>query len=1256
MSDPLSQPGQPTTETDPPATEPLGPNAWLVEEKYEQYLADPTSVSGTWQEFFADYNPPGRPATTPRPPAAAASTTTTPPAAPAPSTTAASTTAASTTAPVSAGAAGATATATEVAAAVEGEPIRGVGARIVANMEASLEVPTATSFRVVPAKLLEVNRSVINGYLGRTRGAKVSFTHLIGFAIVRAIADHVPVMNNHFVEGPDGKPRLVHEEHVGLGLAVDLEKADGSRTLVVPVIRDADTMDFAGFSAVYDELIRKSKTNKLTVDDFQGATVTLTNPGTIGTERSVPRLMPGQGVIIGAGALGFPTEYAGADPRTIADLGISKVLTLSSTYDHRIIQGAESGLLLKKVEELLLGDDDFYDDVFRSIGVPYEAVRWRQDVVGDEGRETAQVVKQMQVSTLINMYRVRGHLIADLDPLAANPPEMHAELDPATYGLTIWDLDREFLTGSENGIYAPVGGLTRQRLGDLLHVLRDAYCRTIGIEFGHIQEPEEKRWIQEHVEGQPMRLDVADQRHILTKLNSAEALEKFLATKYLGQKRFGLEGAESLIPILDAILEEAAEKGMDSAVLGMPHRGRLNVLANIVGKSYDQLFREFEGYVDPDSIQGSGDVKYHLGQEGTFTTRSGVDLPVRLAANASHLEAVDPVVEGMVRARMDEIPHDRSRRFPVLPILMHGDAAFAGQGVVAETLNLSLIKGYRVGGTIHVIVNNQLGFTTPPESARSSEYPTDIAKAVQAPILHVNGDDPEACVRVARLAFAYRQQFHKDVVIDMVCYRRHGHNEGDDPSYTQPLMYRKIDGLRSVRKRYVETLVRRGDLTLDEAEQALEDFHARMQSALDETRQSAPTDEIVAAPHPPSRGVLPHIVTGVARSELDRVFAALDSVPDGFTMHPKLAKQHEARRRMYDDGDVDWALAESLAFGTLLLEGTSVRLAGQDSRRGTFSQRHSTLFDYDTGAEFVPLQQLADPPGTMLWIYDSLLSEYAALGFEYGYSVVSPETLVMWEAQFGDFSNGAQIVIDQFIVAAEDKWDQTSGLVMLLPHGYEGQGPEHSSARLERFLTLCAEDNIQVCMPTTSAQYFHLLRRQVNRSVRKPLVVATPKSGLRDKRWRSPLGALEQGSFEELIGDDSAELDPANVRRVVLAAGKVGVEAVTWRDHAGADVAVARVEQLYPWPFEAIAKELARYPNCTEIVWLQEEPENMGAWNTVKGHLFRAHGDAFRIRRVSRPDEGSPATGSHTIHTQEQDMILSAAFAPFESPTGDQPV
>ncbi len=732
-----------------------------------------------------------------------------------------------------------------------------------------------------------------------------------------------------------------------------------------------------------------------------------------------------------------------------------------------------------------------------------------------------------------------------------------------------------------------------------------------------------------------------EQRHILERLNAAEALEKFLATKYLGQKRFGIDGAESAIPILDAVLADAADSQMSSVVMGMAHRGRLNVLVNIVGKSYEQLFKEFEGNVDPESTQGSGDVKYHLGQTGKFVSRAGNTIAVELAANPSHLETVDPVVEGMARAKMDLI--EPAGRYPVLPILIHGDAAFAGQGVVAETLNLSLIKGYRVGGTIHLIINNQLGFTTPPDSARSSEYPTDVAKMVQAPIFHVNGDDPEACVRVARLAFAYRQQFNKDVVIDMVCYRRHGHNEGDDPSYTQPLMYKRIEARRSVRKLYTEALVKRGDISLDEAEAALDDFQQRLQNALEETRQHAPPVGTRAKPAPPALGVLPHVDTGIGRAEIDSIFAALEAVPDGFIVHPKLAKQFETRRTMFEGGEVDWALAEAMAYGSLLYEGTSVRLAGQDTRRGTFSHRHGVLVDYETGPEYTPLAPLATD-GAQFWLYDSLLSEYAALGFEYGYSVINKDALVIWEAQFGDFFNGAQIIIDQYIVAAEDKWGQTSGLVLLLPHGYEGQGPEHSSGRIERFLTLAAEDNIQVCNATTAAQFFHLLRRQMRRTVRKPLIVFTPKSLLRAKVSRSPIEALVDGSFQEVL-DDPGVADPAAVKRVVFCSGKIAYDAIAARDELGAPVAIARVEQLFPWPFEAIAAVLDRYANAEQIFWLQEEPENMGPWNAIKGRLFEAHGTTHWIHRDSRAESGSPATGSHAIHLQEQEDVVDRAFA-----------
>ncbi len=1125
-----------------------------------------------------------------------------------------------------------------------GDQIRGVGARIVTNMEASLNVPTATSFREVPAKLLEINRKVINGYLTRKQGGKVSFTHIIGYAIVRAIAEEIPAMNNSFVHGPDGEPRLVRNEHIGLGIAVDVEKSDGSRTLMVPCIRDADTLDFAGFHATYEGLIAKVRANKLSPDDFVGTTVSLTNPGTIGTRQSVPRLMPGQGLIVGAGSIAFPTEYQAADPAKLAELGVSKVMTISSTYDHRIIQGAESGMFLKKIHELLLGEDHFYDKIFQSLGVPYEAVKWRRDI-NPVDRETGMLEKQAKVNSLINMHRVRGHLIADLDPLRVKEPKMHAELDPATYGLTIWDLDREFLTGGHAGGYAPVGGHHKMALGDLLGVLRDAYCRTVGIEYMHIQDPVEKRWIQEMVEGTPRSTSPDEQQHILHRLNAAEALETFLGTKYVGQKRFGLEGAESTIPLLDALLDVAADSGIVECVMGMAHRGRLNVLVNVVGKRYGQLFNEFEGSISDGMIQGSGDVKYHLGQTGAFTSRAGATIPVELAANPSHLEAVDPVVVGMTRARLDAIDsHAGHPPFPVLPLQIHGDSAFAGQGVVAETLNLSQVHGYRVGGTVHLIINNQLGFTTTPDMARTGVYPTDVAKMIQAPIFHVNGDDPEACVQVARWAFAYRKQFHKDVVIDMVCYRRHGHNEGDDPSYTLPEMYRRIDARPTVREQYTASLVKRGDLTPAEEEDALADFKARLQFALDETREQAPDPSTKALPQTPATGVLPHLHTAIDRATVDRVYDALGSTPDGFTTHPKLARQFVARDKMFDSGEIDWALGEAMALGSLLLDGISIRIAGQDSRRGTFSHRHSTLVDYETSAEHVPLATLTGPE-SRLWIYDSILSEYAALGFEFGYSVANQDALVVWEAQFGDFANGAQIIIDQFIVAAKDKWNQDSGLVMLLPHGYEGQGPEHSSARIERFLVLSAEDNMQICNATTAAQLFHLLRRQAMQKPPTPLVVFTPKSLLRHQNSRSSIDEMLTGTFEELLVDTSVS-DPESVRQIVFCSGKVAYDAMAEREKRQAPTAIARVEQLFPWPYEAVAAEVARYPGASEIVWLQEEPENMGPWNSIKGRLYEVHGETHDIRRVSRFESGSPATGSAKVHAQELTELLDRVFAP----------
>ncbi|HEV3401394.1 MAG TPA: multifunctional oxoglutarate decarboxylase/oxoglutarate dehydrogenase thiamine pyrophosphate-binding subunit/dihydrolipoyllysine-residue succinyltransferase subunit [Acidimicrobiales bacterium] len=1186
----------------------FGPNAWLVDDMYERYKQDPSSVAESWRDFFEGYGA-RRPA--------------------------------------NADGAAARAPEEHSAPTVDGdrrptarpvapsdgevETLRGAAARIAANMEASLGVPTATSTRVVPARLLEVNRKVLNGYLGRTGGGKVSVTHLVGYAVVRA-TEAVTAMRRTFTR--DGEAAgIVRHAHVGLGLAVDVEKPDGSRTLLVPCIRDADTLDFRAFHSAYEELIRKVRTGKVTADDFAGVTMTLTNPGTLGTVHSVPRLMPGQAVIVGVGALDYPAEFQGADPRVMRQLGISKVLTLTSTYDHRVIQGAESGLFLKRVHELLLGADDFYRDVFAAVGVPYEPVKWRLDDNPVESHD-AHRAKQVHVQTLINMYRVRGHLIADLDPLRWKEPRTHPELDPATYGLTIWDLEREFFTDG-------LAGTDVLPLGEILGILRDAYCRRVGVEYMHIQEPDQKRWIQEQVEGVSTSLSTDEQLHVLDRLNAAEAFERFLHTKYVGHKRFGLEGAESTIPLVDELLDQAAQSGYDEAVLGMAHRGRLNVLANIVGKSLRQIFREFEGDLDPATTQGSGDVKYHVGASGKFVGRSGLALPVTLASNPSHLEAVDPVVEGMVRAKQDLI--DDPQAFSVLPLVIHGDAAFAGQGVVAETLNLSALRGYRVGGTIHLVINNQVGFTTSMQDARSSVYPTDVAKMVQAPILHVNGDDPEACARVARLAFGFRQRFHKDVVIDLVCYRLHGHNEGDDPSYTQPLMYKRIESRRSVRKLYTETLVRRGDITMDEAERALDDFVARMQTAFEETRHATPPDPNVARIVTAPLDDVPAVATGVDRETLERVERALHEPPPGFTVHPKLAKQMEARSGLWAQGQADWPLAEALAFGSLLLEGTDIRLSGQDSRRGTFSQRHSVLVDYETGAEWTPLASLEGARGKF-WVFDSMLSEYAALGFEYGYSVVHKDALVAWEAQFGDFVNGAQVVVDQFIAAAEAKWGQTSGLVLLLPHGYEGQGPEHSSARLERFLTLSAGGNLNVVNPTTSVQYFHVLRRQVRRHLRKPLVLLTPKSLLRARVARSPVKEFLEGSFREVLVDP-VSADAETPRRLIMASGKVAYDALAGRDQRRVPVPVVRVEQLFPWPADEVAEAVARYPSVREVYWLQEEPENMGAWPFVHERLHHRLPAGVDLRLVSRPPSASPATGSQTVHQHEQEQLVERVFA-----------
>ncbi|MEU8788646.1 multifunctional oxoglutarate decarboxylase/oxoglutarate dehydrogenase thiamine pyrophosphate-binding subunit/dihydrolipoyllysine-residue succinyltransferase subunit [Streptomyces sp. NPDC048643] len=1242
----------------------FGPNEWLVDEIYQQYLQDPNSVDRAWWDFFADYKPGAPAASAPAGTAAAgaAGTTTPAPAAPAapappaarqappqaaPAAPAAPAPAAAPAAPKPAAAAPAPAKAAPAAAQPKAEPateapegpeyvtLRGPAGAVAKNMNASLEVPTATSVRAVPVKLLFDNRIVINNHLKRARGGKISFTHLIGYAMVQAIKA-MPSMNWHFAE-KDGKPTLVKPAHVTFGLAIDLVKPNGDRQLVVAGIKKAETLNFFEFWQAYEDIVRRARDGKLTMDDFSGVTVSLTNPGGLGTVHSVPRLMPAQSVIMGVGSMDYPAEFQGTSQDTLNKLGISKVMTLTSTYDHRVIQGAASGEFLRIVANLLLGEQGFYDDIFEALRIPYEPVRWLKDI---DASHDDDVTKAARVFELIHSYRVRGHVMADTDPLEYRQRK-HPDLDITEHGLTLWDLEREFAVGG-------FAGKSLMKLRDILGVLRDSYCRTTGVEFMHIQDPKQRKWIQDRIERSHSKPEREEQLRILRRLNAAEAFETFLQTKYVGQKRFSLEGGESVIPLLDAVIDSAAESRLDEVVIGMAHRGRLNVLANIVGKSYAQIFREFEGNLDPKSMHGSGDVKYHLGAHGTFTGLDGEQIKVSLAANPSHLETVDPIIEGIVRARQDII-NKGGTDFTVLPVALHGDAAFAGQGVVAETLNMSQLRGYRTGGTVHIVINNQVGFTAAPESSRSSMYATDVARMIEAPIFHVNGDDPEAVVRVARLAFEFRQAFNKDVVIDLICYRRRGHNESDNPAFTQPLMYDLIDKKRSVRKLYTESLIGRGDITLEEAEQALQDFQGQLEKVFTEVREA-----VAQAPEahvPDVQAEFPVAVpTAVSQEVVKRIAESQVNIPDNVTVHPRLLPQLQRRAAMIEDGTIDWGMGETLAVGSLLLEGTPVRLSGQDSRRGTFGQRHAVLIDRVTGEDYTPLQYLSDEQARYN-VYDSLLSEYAVMGFEYGYSLARPDALVMWEAQFGDFVNGAQTVVDEYISAAEQKWGQTSGVTLLLPHGYEGQGPDHSSARIERFLQLCAQNNMTVAQPTLPSNYFHLLRWQVHNPHHKPLVVFTPKSMLRLKAAASKAEEFTTGEFRPVIGDDT--VDAAAVRKVVFCAGKLYYDLEAERKKRGStDTAIIRIERLYPLPGAELQAEIAKYPNAEKYLWAQEEPANQGAWPFIAlnliDHLDLAvgadvpHGE--RLRRISRPHSSSPAVGSAKRHQAEQEQLVREVF------------
>ena len=1055
----------------------------------------------------------------------------------------------------------------------------------------------------------------------------------------------------------------------------------------------------------YDDVITRARAGKLQISDFQGTTISLTNPGTLGTVASTPRLMSGQSVIIATGAIEYPAEYQSIAPEIMPQLGISKALTISSTYDHRIIQGAESGAFLARVHELLLGKDKFYDEIFSDLGIPHAPLRWNVDrnplfLGADQMHE--QSIRQARVMELINAYRVRGHLIADIDPLHAMPLLYHPELDIETYGLTIWDLDRLFITGG-------LAGTETATLREILDILLRAYCGKVGTEYRHIQSKEEKLWLREQIRREfvhPEPIDAEVKKRILWKLISAEQFERFLNTKYLGQKRFSIEGCETIIPLLDQLIERAAELGVETITMGMAHRGRLNVLANVIGHFCERIFTSFEGSVHPAFPADEGDVKYHQGAEGERETANGKKVELRLSPNPSHLEAVDPVVEGMTRAIQDALMDDAelSREEVMnraLPLLLHGDAAFAGQGIVMETLQLAQLRGYRTGGTIHIIINNQIGFTTSPEAGRSSIYSTDVARMTQLPIFHINGDDPEAAYRTMRIALDYRQKYKKDVVLDVVGFRRLGHNETDEPSYTQPLMYQRVKEHPGVRSIYAKRLIREGTLDEPAVTQLIEERIKRYEDALARAKQVAASQKSIEVKLPVVEDLdgSDVIETAIGADLIATIARRISVVPEGFNLNPKMVSQL-ARRAKMGEGvlPMDWAFAEAIAFGSLALEGTRVRLSGQDSGRGTFSQRHDVLYDTQTGQAWSPLAELRPEANSSghFEVFDSSLSEAGVLGFEYGYSVIAANALVMWEAQFGDFNNVAQSVIDQYVAASDDKWKQSSRLTMLLPHGYEGQGPEHSSARLERFLQLCAASNLCVCYPTTPAQYFHLLRRQIQPGFERPLIVMTPKSLLRLPAAGSALDQLTSGGFQPLI--DDSEVSGANhVKRIVLCSGKVfydlnearkksdgrnptvregaaggndasdgtrgssptvregaagGNDASdgargsgpTVREGSHDRVAIIRLEQFYPFPKKVLTDVIARYPNAKELAWCQEEPKNMGAWSFMESRLENLLPRCDRPRYIGRAESPSPATGSYAVHVKEQERLAQEAL------------
>ena len=1211
----------------------FGANANYVEGLLARYNADPNSVDESWRQFFGDMlaGGDGRPAAASPTPVAASA------------------------APAAAASVKSQPAVATVGPDTEAKPITGPSKKIVENMEQSLTVPTATSLRTIPVKVLEENRRIVNSQLQASGRGKASFTHLIAWAIVKA-AKVYPQMNYGFGL-VNNTPSRLENQHINLGIAIDIQKKDGSRNLLVPNIKGAEAMNFAQFFGAYNETVKKARDGKLEIADFQGTTISLTNPGTIGTVASNPRLMSGQSVIIATGAIEYPAEYQAMTAAVLSQLGISKIITLTSTYDHRVIQGAESGLFLAEIHKFLIGQQGFYDEVFDDLGINYPPMRWAEDynpslLGGDRFSEQAE--KQANVLQLINAYRTRGHLLADIDPLNMTP-HYADDLDLENFGLTVWDLDREFITG---GLHGEKTATLRR----ILEILRAAYAGKVGTEYRHIQSKHEKDWIRQRVREQfvdTVPLDPEIRKELLQKLIEAEQFEQFLHKKYLGQKRFSLEGCETIIPMLDQLVEGASARGVDDIYMGMAHRGRLNVLSNIVGNAAtgdmaERIFTVFEGTSHPSFPADEGDVKYHQGATGSRKTKSGRDIRIQLSCNPSHLEFVNPVVEGMARGKQDDLRNGEQMTREevwdrVLPVLLHGDAAFAGQGIVMETLQLASLPGYRTGGTIHIIINNQIGFTTSPELGRSSIYSTDAAQITQTPIFHINGDAPEAAYRVIQIALAYRHEFNKDVVLDLVGFRRLGHNEGDEPSYTQPLMYARVKAHPGTRDIYARQLIHEGVITEEELAEMTGKVVEKYEGILQRAKQ-------IATEKPKKTELPPHAVdedgsavveTAASPEELRTVSEKISLVPETFHVNPKMVGQL-ARRAKMGSGEVpmDWAFGEALAIGSLVLEGFPIRLSGQDSGRGTFSQRHASMYDTLTGERWSPLTELRNEqnPKARFYVYDSSLSESGVLGFEYGYSIVCPSDLVMWEAQFGDFSNGAQVIIDQYISASEDKWKERCRLVMLLPHGYEGQGPEHSSARLERYLQLCAENNLQVCYPTTPAQYFHLLRRQARQEIIRPLVVMTPKSLLRLPAATSTMDELTAGGFRPVIGDSHVS-DPAAVKRIVLCSGKVFYDLDAARQEANdSRVAIIRLEQFYPFPAARLKEVFGSYPNAAQLFWTQEEPENMGGWTFVQPRLREIKPESLTLRYVGRAASASPATGSYAIHELEQKQIVQQAL------------